>query len=253
MVKFMKKRILGLIPTRLGSKRLPAKALLPINGYPLIVHVYRRAKLSKILNDVVVCCDDKKILNVAKMYNVKCVLTSKKHTNGTERIYEGYKKLKKKYDFIVDIQGDEPLINPKHIDQVAKYHIKNNKTDIILPTLKIKMTNNTNLIKVVTNNFDDVLYLSRSNIPLEFKKKNKYIKKHLSIISFNPEALRKFYYTKKGKLESIEDIELLRALEAGLKIKTLNLKGESFSIDVKRDYLRAKEKFKSDRIFKKYL
>ena len=91
----MKKRILGLIPTRLGSKRLPAKALLPINGYPLIVHVYRRAKLSKILNDVVVCCDDKKILNVAKMYNVKCVLTSKKHTNGTERIYEGYKKLKK--------------------------------------------------------------------------------------------------------------------------------------------------------------
>ena len=167
----MKNKVLGLIPTRLGSTRLPAKPLLSINGCPLIVHVYRRARLSKILNDVIVCCDDKKILDIAKMYNVKCILTSKKHKNGTERIYEGYKKIKKKYNFIVDIQGDEPLINPKHIDQVIKFHLKNKKTDIILPTLKTKITNNTNLIKVVTNNFDEVLYLSRSNIPLEFKKK----------------------------------------------------------------------------------
>ncbi len=248
----MKNKVLGLIPTRLGSTRLPAKPLLSINGCPLIVHVYRRARLSKILNDVIVCCDDKKILDIAKMYNVKCILTSKKHKNGTERIYEGYKKIKKKYNFIVDIQGDEPLINPKHIDQVIKFHLKNKKTDIILPTLKTKITNNTNLIKVVTNNFDEVLYLSRSNIPLEFKKKNKFIKKHLSIISFKPDALKKFYYTKKGNLESIEDIELLRALEAGLKIKTLNLKGESFSIDVKKDFLKAKEILKTDRLFKRY-
>jgi len=252
MVELVKHKILGLIPTRLGSKRLTAKALLPIKNYPLIVHVYKRAKLSKLLDDVVVCCDDKKILNVAKNHGVKCILTSKSHKNGTERISEGYEKLKKKYDFVVDIQGDEPLINPIHIDQVIKFHIKNKNTDIILPTLKTKFYNNTNIVKVVTNIDNNVLYLSRSNVPFEFKKKNKYIKKHLSIISFKPNALKKFSKAKKGKLESIEDIELLRALEIGLKIKTLNLLGDSFSVDVKQDYFKAKVKFKSDKIFRKY-
>ena len=87
----MKKKFLGLIPSRLGSKRLPAKALLPINGYPLIVHVYRRAKLSKKLSDVVVCCDDKKIFNIVRKFNGKAILTSKSCLNGTERIAEGYK------------------------------------------------------------------------------------------------------------------------------------------------------------------
>ena len=122
----MKKRILGLIPTRLGSKRLPAKALLPINNFPLIIHVYKRALLSKQLDDVVVCCDDQKIFKVVKSYGGKVILTSKRHLNGTERIAEAYKILKKKYDLIIDIQGDEPLINPLQIDQVIKFHIKNN-------------------------------------------------------------------------------------------------------------------------------
>ena len=96
MAKLMKKKILGLIPTRLGSKRLPAKALLPINNYPLIVHVYKRALLSKKLDDVVVCCDDQKIFKIVKSYGGKAVLTSKRHLNGTERIAEAYKILKKK-------------------------------------------------------------------------------------------------------------------------------------------------------------
>ena len=91
----MRKKIIGLIPTRINSRRLPAKALLPINNYPLIVHVYKRAKLSKMLDDVIVCCDDKKIFDTAMSYGCKVLLTSKKHKNGTERIAEGYKLLKK--------------------------------------------------------------------------------------------------------------------------------------------------------------
>jgi 3-deoxy-manno-octulosonate cytidylyltransferase (CMP-KDO synthetase) len=99
------KKILGLIPTRLNSTRLPQKSLMLINKIPLVVHTYKRALLSKKLDDVYICCDDKKIANVLKKFGVKYIMTSKHHKNGTERIFEGYNKLKKKYDFIIDIQG----------------------------------------------------------------------------------------------------------------------------------------------------
>ena len=105
--KYMK--ALGLIPTRLNSTRLPQKALLPINDIPLVIHTYKRAKLAKKLDDVFICCDDAKIKKVAEKYDAKVIITSRNHTNGTERINEAYFKLKKNYDFIVDIQGDEDL------------------------------------------------------------------------------------------------------------------------------------------------
>ena len=248
----MKKRILGLIPTRLGSKRLPAKALLPINNYPLIVHVYKRALLSKKLDDVIVCCDDQKIFKIVKSYGGKVILTSKRHVNGTERIAEAYKLLKKRYDFIIDIQGDEPLINPLQIDQVIKYHIKNSKTDIILPSLKIKSTHNENIVKVIKDKKKNVLYLSRSSIPYEFKEKNFHTQKHLSIISFKPKALIHFARSKPTNLEKIEGIELLRALEIGLKIKSPELNGDSFSVDVNQDLKRAINIMPYDQIRKLY-
>ncbi len=84
-------KVIGLIPTRLNSLRLPQKALLPINNIPLIIHTYRRAKLSKLLDDVVICCDDIKILDIAKKFKAKVMITSKNHQNGTERIFEAYK------------------------------------------------------------------------------------------------------------------------------------------------------------------
>jgi 3-deoxy-manno-octulosonate cytidylyltransferase (CMP-KDO synthetase) len=98
----------------------------------------------------------------------------------------------------------------------------------------------------------EVLYLSRSNIPFEFKSINKFISKHLSIISFKPDSLKKFSESKKTPLEKIEDIELLRALEIGLKIKTFNLKGDSFSVDVLDDYKKAKKQMVLDKFFKLY-
>lgn len=248
----MKRKILGLIPTRLGSKRLPAKALILLKNIPLIVHVYKRAKLANLLDDVIVCCDDDRIMKVCQKYNVKSILTSKKHLNGTERIAQAYKKLKKKFDYVVDIQGDEPLISPFHINQVINYHLKNAEADIILPTLKVKSSENKNIVKVVTDQKNNVLYISRSNIPNYFLKPEKYIKKHLSIISFKPKSLIKFSKSKQTNLEKIENVELLRALETGLKIKSIELRGDSFSIDVRADYLRAKKKIKKDKFFKLY-
>ena len=249
----MKKiKVLGLIPSRLGSKRLPQKGLLLINNLPLVIHTFRRAKLSKQLDDLFICCDDKKLMNISKKFNAKAILTSKKNKNGTERVHEAYKKIKKKYDLVVDIQGDEPLISPIHIDQVINFHKKNLDCDIVLPILKIKSLINQNIIKVITNLNNDVLYFSRAQIPFEFKEKNNYTKKHLSIISFKPHALKKFAINKKTHLEKIEDVELLRALEIGIKIKALELKGDSFSVDVKSDYIKAKKRMMSDKYFKIY-
>ena len=245
-------KVIGLIPTRLNSTRLPLKALLPINDIPLVIHTYKRAKLSKKLDDVYICCDDKKIKNVAEKYGAKVIMTSKNHNNGTERINEAYSKIKKEYDFVVDIQGDEQLISPYHIDKVINFHLKNSKYDIILPTLQIKPTTNTNIIKVLLNNNKEVLYLSRGDLPLEFKKKKNKSLKHLSIISFKPKALEKFAMSKKTYLESVEDIELLRALEIGLKIKSIKLSGDSFSVDVFDDYKKASFKMSKDKFFKIY-
>ena len=160
--------------------------------------------------------------------------------------------MKKKYDFIVDIQGDEPLISPKHIDKVISYHLKNFNSEIILPTMKIKTLINQNLIKVITDLKNNVLYLSRAHIPFEYKSTNENMKKHLSIISFRPEALKKFAISKKTPLEKIEDIELLRALEIGINIKSIDLEGDSFSVDVKSDYFKAKKKMLTDKYFKIY-
>ena len=245
-------KVIGLIPTRLGSTRLPAKALLPIGNLPLIVHTYRRSKLSKKLDELIICCDSKKIHNIAIKHKCKSKITSIHHKNGTERIAEAYLNLEKKFDLILDIQGDEPLISPYHIDQIINFHKKNQDADIILPTLKVKFPESQNLIKVITNKKKEVMYLSRAKIPFEFKNKCKYYKKHLSIISFKPDALIKYSLSQQTPLEKIEDIELLRALEIGLKIKSIELKGDSFSVDDHEDYVKAKEKMKKDKLFKSY-
>ena len=208
--------------------------------------------MSKLLDDVVICCDNQQTVKVAKKYKAKCVLTSIHHKNGGERIAEYVQKQKIKNDLILDIQGDEPLISPYHIDDLIKFHKKNFDADIILPTLKVKSSGNQNIIKVVTNKKKEVMYLSRSTIPFDFKNTNKYFKKHLSIISFKPNALIKFSQTKETFLEKIEGIELLRALEIGLKIKSVDFKGDSFSVDEYEDYLRAKDAMKKDLFYKKY-
>ena len=129
--------------------------------------------LSKKIDDVIICCDDIKILKVAKSFGAKAMLTSRHHKNGTDRICEAYKKIGKKYEIVLDIQGDEPLISPIHIDKVIDYHRKNFNADIILPNLQVDAVNNTNIVKLVTNKFNEVLYISRANIPYEFRNRLK--------------------------------------------------------------------------------
>ena len=111
-------KIIGLIPSRLGSKRLPGKALADLSGMPVVVHVAKRALLSNQLNDVIVCTDSQEIIDTCSKFGVRSILTSSECRNGTERIASVAHKFD--FEFAIDIQGDEPLVNPYHIDLVAK-------------------------------------------------------------------------------------------------------------------------------------
>ena len=167
-------KVIGLIPSRLQSSRLKHKPLLKLGSIPMVIHTYFRAKMSKQLDEVLICCDDRKIAKVCEKYNAKYMMTSKNHVNGTERIAEGYLKLKKRYDLIVDIQGDEPLIDPINIDKVIQFHKKNRSFDIILPTLIANKKSSKNIVKVIVNKNKEVMYLSRYNLPFNFKKNNNF-------------------------------------------------------------------------------
>jgi 3-deoxy-manno-octulosonate cytidylyltransferase (CMP-KDO synthetase) len=240
--------IIGLIPVRLESSRLPNKAILEISGIPMILHVVKRAKLSKILDRVVVCTDSHKICDLCVENKIEVVLTKNVHTNGTERIAEAADILGLDQDtIVVDIQGDEPLLKPYMIDNVADYLIKNNQFDIIVPFIKIFEEESHSRVKLVTSN-DNVVYMSRRNLPYPFSKDAVY-KKHLSIIAFKMDALSKFASSEPTPLEEIEGIELLRAIEIGLKVGTFEEYGETLSVDTSEDYERVQRLMCKDELY----
>jgi len=241
-----------LIPTRIESTRLPGKALLLIDNIPLIIHTYKRAILSSLKDDVYVCTHSKEIIDVCKKYNANFVKTGSSHINGTERIAEASRILRLgSSSIIVDVQGDEPLIDPKNIDQTLKFFLKNS-FDIVVPHLEIKEKTSKNIVKILVDKNNKVNWFSRSNVPYFFNTVSEKYLKHLSIIVFKNSVLQKYSKLKKTKYENIESIELLRALEGGFSIGSPKLKGDSFSVDVINDYQKAIYYFKKDKIKKKY-
>jgi len=246
-------RTVILIPSRLNSKRLKNKPLLEIDNFPLVVHTYKRAMMSKICSEVYVCTDSTKIKKKCEEFSSKVIMTSSKHINGTERIAEAAKKLNlKNNDIIIDVQGDEPLIDPKQIDNTIKF-FKKNKFEIVLPNILMKNGSSKNIVKLVFDKNNQVRWMSRTELPFYFKSTNKLFYKHLSIIAFTKKSLSKYANLKPSKNEKIESIELLRALENNLKVGTFTIKSDTFSVDILEDYLKAKKYFKSDKIKKNYL
>ena len=242
--------ILGLIPSRLNSSRLKEKPLLEIDGLPIIIHTLKRALLSKKLDKVIVCTDHKKIFDEVKKHGGEAMITSSKHKNGTERIAEVSKKFKSK--LVVDIQGDEPLIDPSDIDKVIDFHLKNTNFDIVVPSMLTKNPERNSLVKVLFNKKGKVLYFSRASIPYNFKNKSIKYYKDLSIVSFKPKILANFAKFDIGELEKIEGIELLRSLENNQSIGTFVSKSTSFSVDVNDDLLKAINEMHKNKIRKKY-
>ena len=245
------RNVIGLIPSRLGSKRLPGKALAKIADIPVIVHVAKRAELSKSLEKVIVCTDSEEIANTCTKYNIESTLTSSNFRNGTERIasvIENYD-----YEYVLDIQGDEPLVNPDHIDIVAESISKNlKKEDIIIPTLEVPYSVPETIVRVQTSLSGRIMTLTRANLPHRYSVPIPTVQKHLSVIGFKKNALLKYSQLEQTPNEQSEDIELLRALENDMSLYALPLEGNSFSIDVQDDLLKARVAMKTDKFIGKY-
>lgn len=236
-------KILGVIPSRFASTRFPGKPLVDIKGKTMIQRVYEQAKKSAYLTDVVIATDDERIYNHAKALNFNVVYTASSHESGTDRCAEVLKNSKEKYDIVLNIQGDEPYINPAQIDEVCSC-FTDEKTDIATLIKKINTKNelfNTNKPKVVKSVNDFALYFSRQTIPFlrgidtaEWITKQVFFK-HIGIYGYRAEVLKKITTLPVSSLEKLEGLEQLRWLENGFNIKVKETYFEAISIDTPDD------------------
>lgn len=240
----MKKRIkvVGVIPARLKSTRLPEKLLLEIKNKPLVYYTYKNVVASK-LTDVIIAVDHKKLYNKLKDLNCNVIMTSHHHKSGTDRVGE----IAGKYpaDFYLNIQGDEPLLNPSVINHIIDYIQKHPSTEILTVGEKItdkKEVHDPNIVKVVLNKDYQVLYFSRHSIP--YNRDNikgiKYVK-HIGLYCYRNDILKRIIKLKHASLEKAEKLEQLRFLENGFKINILLTKTGSVGVDTKQDFLKVKK------------
>ena len=243
----MQKKV-GLVPSRLNSSRLPEKALELIEGMPMFAHVYFRAKESS-LDDIYLLTDSRKIKEAAKTYNINTLMTSSNHRNGTERCYEGAKILGlKDDDVIVDIQGDEPLINPSDISNILNFYL-DNKHEIVVSTLESEAFGNENTVKVELNENGQILYFSREDL---FSNSEKLIITK-GLVAFNFRSISKYVNTEETELERTVKHELQRCCENNISIYEFRINNNSRAVDVKDDLDFVKQAIKKDIYLQKYI
>ena len=231
-----------IIPARYGSSRQEEKPLIEVNGKPIIQWVYEKAQASKLADMIIVATDDERIFNAVKAFGGDVEMTSAEHKCGSDRIREVVER-HPEISYIVNLQGDEPLIKPESIDAVAKNVQEDKKADIstLIRVLKTEEEiNNPNLVKCVIDNNGFAMYFSRSKIPYERNTGIATFYGHLGIYGYKREALLKMTSLPQTPLEKTESLEQLRALENGMKIKTTIVDFVPVGIDTRDDL----EKFK---------
>ena len=243
---------LGIIPARFNSTRLKGKPLMKIGEKTMIEHVYSRA--SEVLDNLVVATDDKNIFDTVNNFGGNVVLTKKDHLNGTSRCLEAVdiwsKELEKSFNYIINIQGDEPLLHEDHIIKVIECFY-DSKTEFA--TIAQKLNSSYNLPKdkvfLVKDTFNFALYFSRYAIPFlrgdEIKEDANEFHQHIGIYGYTINALEKFQQLKPSKLEINEKLEQLRWLENGGKIKVGTTIYPSFPVDTLEDLISIRKVYAS--------
>lgn len=229
-------KIIGIIPARYGSTRFPGKPLADICGRPMIWWVYRQAKKCEKLNEVFVATDDERIADTCKKYDIPFIMTSTEHATVTSRIHEVATRVKS--DLYLVINGDEPLISEKVIEAVIpaeevnqQYYVGNLMSRIQSAPEAVDFTN----IKVVTDADSNAIYMSRSPIPYPKASIEYSYYKHLGVMIYNFAALEFYVSHSRGYLEGIEDVDYLRFIENGIKVKMTEVEAESLSVDNFKD------------------
>lgn len=229
-------KTLIVIPARWNSSRFPGKPLALINGKEMIKRVWEQCLKSKEADDVIVATDNKKIFNFCIENNIKIIMTSNKHKTGTDRVGEVSKKINA--DIYVNVQGDEPLIKFKNIDLLIRKLKKNKNYDVVLGYYNLKKIikyNDYNPTYLVKNKFEEVLYLSRSQIPFFDKSKKNTISISLGLFAFTKEGIKNFSKLKVSYLENLEKVEMIRFLENNFKILAVKLNEINASVDYPSD------------------
>ena len=236
-------KIIGIIPARYASTRFPGKPLIDIAGKSMIQRVYEQAKKSKKLSDVVVATDDVRIEQHVNAFGGKVVMTGEHHQSGTDRCFEATNKISAKADVIVNIQGDEPFIQPAQIDEVAScFDVPGVQLATLVKKIKTKEELfNVHLPKVLINSKKEAIYFSRQTIPyIRGQKEEDWLGqhtfyKHIGIYAYQTEILGRITSLVPSSLERAEGLEQLRWIENGYKIKVELTDYESVAIDVPDD------------------
>jgi 3-deoxy-manno-octulosonate cytidylyltransferase (CMP-KDO synthetase) len=236
--------ILGIVPARYASTRFPAKPLALIAGKPLVQHVVERCQQAKRLSEVIVATDDERIRAIAEKF-CRVEMTAPDHPSGTDRIAEVAARCR--CDAVVNIQGDEPLIDPKVIDAVAEALIRNEMSTAATAISSVEEYSNPNVVKVVVSALGRALYFSRRTIPYLREAASGSEKeqlaafpflKHLGIYGYRRETLLQLVKYPVSALENAEKLEQLRALENGISIAVVKVDYDSVGVDLPSDVQR---------------
>lgn len=230
--------IIGVIPARYASTRLPYKLVRNLLGKPLIQWTWEQASKSRLLDKLIIACDDSRIEEISKKFGAEVIFTSPLHLSGTDRIAEAVRDIDTK--FVINIQADEPLIHPAVIDSLVREMLDNPQLVMATARKKIdddKDINNPNVVKVVCDKNEFALYFSHLSIPY-YRDSGSFrvYYKHLGIYAYTKDFLFTFKNLPVSPLEQAEKLEQLRVLNAGYKIKVIETKFDSVGVDTQEDF-----------------
>ena len=243
--------VVGIIPARFGSSRLPGKPLATIAGKPMIQRVYEQCRRAAVLSDVVVATDDRRIADVVAGFGGKAVLTRVDHVSGTDRIAEALGTIEA--EIVVNVKGDQPFINPIMIDAAVGPLLDDPALDLTTLMCRLPDTedlHNPSVVKVVTDLAGNALYFSRSLIPYPREAVPHGVFEHVGTYVYRRSALMRITQLPPTVLEQVESLEQLRWLEHGLRIRVVESQVDDrefsgFSVDTPEDLARAEEMLRS--------
>jgi 3-deoxy-manno-octulosonate cytidylyltransferase (CMP-KDO synthetase) len=242
-------KVVGMIPVRLESSRLPEKALCDILGLPMIIHTLKRTQLAQSLDEVYVVTDNYVIKELVESHQGNVIMTGKHHKTGSDRLAEAAAHIET--DIIVNIQGDEALVDPGHIDQ-SVYGLLNSDALVSILLTKFKKKNSDGDIKAVVNLENEIMYLSRNDIPSNARMPVEETLKAYHVVSFKKDFLINYANMAQTPLEKIEFNEYLRILENGYKIQGVLVDSDAISVDTQQDLDYVTEIMRQDVFFPLY-
>ncbi|MEA1984394.1 MAG: 3-deoxy-manno-octulosonate cytidylyltransferase [Euryarchaeota archaeon] len=240
-----------MVPARLESSRLPEKALIDILGIPMVIHTCKRAELAESLDDVYLVTDSELIKKIGESYNINVIMTGVHHRTGSDRLAEACQYID--CDVVVNIQGDEPLVNPKHIDALVKPLIEDPTLQIAVGVTPYTKMNSTSDIKAVLDLEDNIMYCSRTDLPSNARTPIKETLKMCFIVPFRKHFLLKYASWEPTPLEIIEYNEYLRVLEHCVKMRAVRIKDAKISVDTPEDLEIVKQLMKDDTVKYQYM